>query len=168
MSALRSLPARRSVRTTSRTPPSMSVLRSLPAQMPSLSPPRATPAPPSITPKSRVAHVMKLMFWWLQQLLRLHAVSACASTPPLIGEHGSAGATVTRLSRRAPSVVPPCPAQSTPPLDRSGVGSIPATIYPEPVLSISAARVAATGPACSFCRPPFIGPPPGSLAYPLP
>ena len=62
--------------------------------------------------------------------LRLHAVSACASTPPLSGERGSAAATVTRLSRRAPSAVPPCPAQSTPPLDRSGEGSTPATIYP--------------------------------------
>ena len=94
-------------------------------QMPSPSPPRATPAPPSIAPKSRVAHVMKLMFWWL----RLHAVSACASTPPLIGERGSAGATVTRLSRRAPSVAPPCPAQPTPPLDRIGIGSTPVTDY---------------------------------------
>ena len=61
-------------------------------------------------------------------------------TPPLIGERGSAAATVTRLSRRAPNAVPPCPAPPTPPLDRSGAGSTPATIYPEPVLSLSAAR----------------------------
>jgi hypothetical protein len=142
----------------------MSALRSLPAQMPPPSPPRATPAPPSIATKSRIAHASKLMFWWLL----LHAVSACASTPPLSSERCSAAATVTRLSRRAPSAVPPCPAQPTPPLDRSGVGSTPATIYPELVLSISAARDAATGPACSFCRPPFSRPPPGSPAYPLP
>jgi hypothetical protein len=172
---------RRSARATSRTPSPMSALRSLPAQMPPPSPPRAAPAPPSIAPKSRVAHATKLMFWWL----RLHAVSACASvracvrarvracaracvracvctihtrththphthththshtltlTPPLIGERGSAAATVTRLSRRAPNAVPPCPAPPTPPLDRSGAGSTPATIYPEPVLSLSAAR----------------------------
>jgi hypothetical protein len=104
----------------------MSVLRSLPAQMPPPSPPRASPAPPSIVTKSRVAHASKLMFWWL----RLHAVSACASTPPLSNERGSAAATVMRLSCLAPSAVPPCPAQPTPPLDRSGVGSTPATIYP--------------------------------------
>jgi hypothetical protein len=92
--------------------------------------------------KSRVAHASKLMFWWL----RLHAVSACASTPPLSNERGSAAATVMRLSCLAPSAVPPCPAQPTPPLDRSCVGSTPATIYPELVLSISAARVAASVP----------------------
>ncbi len=62
--------------------------------------------------------------------LRLHAVSACASTQPLSSERGSAAATVTRLSCRAPSAVPLCPAQPTPPLDRSCVGSTPATIYP--------------------------------------
>ena len=49
---------------------------------------------------------------------------------PLSSDRGSAAATVTRPSRRVPSTVPPCPASPTPPLDRIGVGSTPATIYP--------------------------------------
>jgi hypothetical protein len=77
--------------------------------------------------------------------LRLHAVSACASTQPLSGERGSAAATVTRLSGRAPSAVPPCPSQPTPPLDRIGRGS-PRLSTPEPVRSFSAARGAASVP----------------------
>ena len=40
------------------------------------------------------------------------------------------------------------PSAAYTPLDRSGVGATPPTIYPEPVLSISAARGVATGPAC--------------------
>ena len=119
--------ARELARATSRTSPPVSALRSLPAQMPPPSPPRAATSPPSVASKIQVAYSLKLMFWWLW----LHAVFACASTPPLSSDRGSAAATVTCPSRRAPSAVPPCPAQPTPPLDRSGAGSTPATIYPK-------------------------------------
>jgi hypothetical protein len=53
------------------------------------------------------------------------------STAPLSSDRGSAATTVTCPSRRALSAVPQRPAQPTPPLDRSGAGSTPVTIYPK-------------------------------------